>query len=56
MINMLQCTAEHDLKNIELWFDIMEVPETINNLKEYLELAKSDFSDRKVRIIQVMES
>lgn len=53
---MLQVTAEHPLKGIELWADIVEVPPQFNNMAEFLEVAKKDFKDRKVRIIQIMES
>lgn len=56
MANMLQITAIHPLKGMELWADIMEVPREFNNMAEFLEVAKKDFPDRKVRIIQVMES
>lgn len=39
----------------EIWFDLMKVPETVNDLRGFLENAKKDLRDRKVRIVQILE-
>lgn len=56
MKNILQISVK-DIPNftLEVWYDVMEIPENVNNLKEFNEVAKKDFSNRKVRIIQIME-
>ena len=37
MVNILQVTAQHPLKGIELWADVMEIPSAVNNLNEFLD-------------------
>lgn len=39
----------------EIWFDLMKVPETVNDLRGFLENAKKDLRNRKVRIVQILE-
>ena len=56
MKNILQITAEHNLKDTELWYDLMEISETINDFISFIEVAKQDFPDRKVRIVQIIEA
>jgi hypothetical protein len=53
---MLQVTIEVlHMEQFELWFDVMELPPTVNDIGDFLNTAKKDFGPRKVRIIQVIE-
>jgi hypothetical protein len=40
---------------LERWVDIMDLPETVNDLRGFLEVAKKDFDGRKTRIVQILE-
>ena len=37
------------------WVDIMDIPDHINDLKSFYEVAQKDFNDRAIRIIEVLE-
>jgi hypothetical protein len=41
--------------SFDYWVDIMDLPQTVNDLRGFLETAKKDFSERKVRIVQILE-
>lgn len=56
MKNVLQVTTTaRGMENFDLWVDMMDVPPTVNNLEEFLAVAKQDFGGdgRKVRIVQL---
>lgn len=55
-MNVVQITAKTNLKGVEVWYDLMELPSSINNLNEFLNTIKVDFPNRNVRIIQIMET
>lgn len=43
------------LQKLEIWYDLMEVPASVNNMAEFVATLTKDMPDRKVRVVQLME-
>jgi hypothetical protein len=55
MKNILQVQMKVGFTQEPLWFDFMELPENINDLRQFQDAAQKDYPDRLVRIVQVLE-
>ena len=56
MKNILQVQMKVGFTDEILWFDFIELPENLNDLRQFQEAAQSDYPDRLVRVVQVLEA